>query len=84
MDQPRSKENKMKSVAVIVFASLLALPAFAQDTKGASPAASQAAAAPAPAKKVSYKEAKKECTDSNKDLKGKDLQKCIKEKQGKM
>ena len=75
----------MKTVAVIAFASLLGLSAFAQDTKGSSAAASQpAAAAPAAAKKVSYKEAKKQCTDADKSLKGKDLQKCIKEKQGKM
>lgn len=57
----------------IILSTLLAASfAFAQGTAATAPAA-------APAKKMTYKEAKAECK-KDKTLKGAELQKCIKEK----
>lgn len=60
----------------IILSSLLAASfAFAQ-----APATAPAATTAAPAKKMSYKEAKAACHKENKALKGAELQKCIQEK----
>lgn len=62
----------MKNILVAA-ALLLGAQAFAQGGKAAP-------AAPAPAAKVSHKEAKAECLKADKGLKGAKLAECIKEK----
>ncbi len=67
----------MKSMSMATLVLMLGSMAFAQGTPAAKPEAAPAM------KKVSYKEAKKECKSENKALKGADLKKCIDGKQGK-
>lgn len=75
----------MNALKIAALVALFATPAFAEDAKApttTTPAVTTPAPkaeAAAPAKKVSYKEAKTECLKKDAKLKGKALKACIKE-----